>query len=117
MNFMFTAEQEAFKQEVRSFLENEIKIGTFKPMCDAWIQGFSWEFTKKVAAKGWLGITWPKEYGGLGRSHIDRVILTEEMLRYGAPAACHWFAERQIGRAIYVYGTEEQKREMLPKIL
>ncbi len=117
MDFKFTAEQEAFRQEVRTFLENEIKIGTFKPMCDAWIQGFSWEFTKKVAARGWLGITWPKEYGGLGRSHIDRLILTEEMLRYGAPAACHWFAERQIGRSIYVYGTEEQKREMLPKIL
>jgi len=117
MDFEFTKEQESFRQEVRGFLEDEIKKGTFKPMCDGWIQGFSWEFTKKVAAKGWLGITWPKEYGGLGRSHIDRLILTTEMLRYGAPTACHWFAERQIGRAVYVYGTEEQKQEMLPKIL
>jgi alkylation response protein AidB-like acyl-CoA dehydrogenase len=117
MDFEFTKEQEAFRQEVRGFLEDEIKKGTFKPMCDGWIQGFSWEFTKKVASKGWLGITWPKEYGGLGRSHIDRLILTTEMLRYGAPTACHWFAERQIGRAVYVYGTEEQKKEMLPKIL
>ena len=117
MDFEFTKEQEAFRQEVRGFLEDEINKGTFKPMCDGWIQGFSWEFTKKVASKGWLGITWPKEYGGLGRSHIDRLILTTEMLRYGAPTACHWFAERQIGRAVYVYGTEEQKKEMLPKIL
>jgi alkylation response protein AidB-like acyl-CoA dehydrogenase len=117
MDFEFTKEQEDFRQEVRGFLEDEIKKGTFKPMCDGWIQGFSWEFTKKVAAKGWLGITWPKEYGGLGRSHVDRLILTEEMVRYGAPAACHWFAERQIGSAIYVYGTEEQRKEMLPKIL
>ena len=117
MDFEFTIEQEVFRQEVRNFLEDEIKKGTFRPMCDGWIQGFSWDFTKKVAAKGWLGITWPKEYGGSGRSHVDRLILTEEMLRYGAPAACHWFAERQIGRAIYVYGTAEQKQEMLPKIL
>jgi alkylation response protein AidB-like acyl-CoA dehydrogenase len=86
-------------------------------MCDGWIQGFSWDFTKKVAAKGWLGITWPKESGGLGRSPIDRLILTEEMLRYGAPAACHWVAEWQMGRTIYTYGTEEQKREILPNIL
>jgi 3-oxocholest-4-en-26-oyl-CoA dehydrogenase alpha subunit len=117
MDFGFTVEQEAFRQEIRSFLEDEIREGAFRPMCEGWIQGFSWDFTKKVAAKGWLGITWPKEYGGLGKSHVDRLILTEEMLRYGAPAACHWFAERQIGRAIYVYGTGEQKQEILPKIL
>ena len=84
MDFEFTAEQEDFRQEVRDFLEDEIKKGTFRPMCDGWIQGFSWDFTKKVAGKGWLGITWPKQYGGLGRSHIDRLILTEEMLRYDA---------------------------------
>ena len=117
MDFEFSREQEAFRQEVRSFLEDEIRKGTFKPMCDGWIQGFSWEFTKKVASKGWVGITWPKEYGGLGRSHIDRLILTEEMVRYGAPAACHWFAERQIGNAICSFGTEEQKQEMLPQII
>lgn len=117
MEFRFTQEQEKFRQEVRSFLEGEIARGLFKPSCDAWIQGFSPEFTKKVAAKGWIGLNWPKEYGGQGRSNIDRFILTEEMLRYGAPAALHWFADRQIGRAIIHFGSEEQKREFLPKIL
>ncbi len=116
MDFEFTLEQEAWRKEVRNFLESEIAKGTFKPMCDGWIQGYSPEFTKKVAAKGWIGLTWPKQYGGQGRNHTDRLILTEEMLRYGAPAACHWFADRQIGRAILVYGTEEQKQELLPKI-
>jgi len=116
MDFEFTLEQEAWRNEVRNFLEAEMAHGTFKPMCDGWIQGYSPEFTKKVAAKGWIGLTWPKQYGGQGRSHTDRLILTEEMLRYGAPAACHWFADRQIGRAILVYGTEEQKQELLPKI-
>ena len=117
MDFEFTAEQQAFRQEVRDFLEDEIKNGTFLPMCDGWIKGFSRDFSKKVAAKGWLGITWPQKYGGLGRSHIDRFILTEEMMRHGAPAAYHWVAEWQMGRVIYTLGTQEQKQEILPKIL
>jgi len=117
MDFKFTEEQEAFRQEVRNFLEEELRKGSFKPSCDAWIQGYSPEFTKKVAEKGWIGLTWPEEYGGQGRSNIDRLMLTEEMLRYGAPTACHWFADRQIGRSIIAFGTEEQKRELLPRIL
>lgn len=117
MDFKFTEEQEAFRQEVRTFLEEELRQGSFTPSCDSWIQGYSPEFTKKVASKGWIGLTWPEEYGGQGRSNIDRLILTEEMLRYGAPTACHWFADRQIGRSIITFGTEEQKSELLPKIL
>jgi alkylation response protein AidB-like acyl-CoA dehydrogenase len=117
MDFRFTEEQESFRQEVRDFLEGEIKRGAFKPACDAWIQGFSPEFTKKMAEKRWIGLSWPKEHGGQGRSNVDRFILTEELLRYGAPTALHWFADRQIGRAIMHFGTDEQKKEMLPKIL
>ena len=117
MDFGFTEEQNKFRQEVRNFLEEEIKKGYWEPACDSWIQGFDPEFTKRVAQKGWIGLTWPKEYGGQGLSYIDRLILTEEMLRYGAPAACHWFADRQIGGSIATYGTDEQKRELLPKII
>jgi alkylation response protein AidB-like acyl-CoA dehydrogenase len=117
MDFGFTEEQNKFRQEVRNFLKEEIKKGYWKPACDAWIQGFDPEFTKRVAQRGWIGLTWPKEYGGQGLSYIDRLILTEEMLRYGAPAACHWFADRQIGGSIVTYGTDEQKRELLPKII
>ncbi len=112
MDFGFTEEQNKFRQEVRNFLEEEIKKGYWEPACDAWIQGFDPEFTKRVAQRGWIGLTWPKEYGGQGLSYIDRLILTEEMLRYGAPAACHWFADRQIGGSIVTYGTDEQKREL-----
>jgi alkylation response protein AidB-like acyl-CoA dehydrogenase len=117
MDFGFTEEQNRFRQEVRNFLKEEIKKGYWKPACDAWIQGFDPEFTKRVAQRGWIGLTWPKEYGGQGLNYIDRLILTEEMLRYGAPAACHWFADRQIGGSIVTYGTDEQKRELLPKII
>lgn len=117
MDFKFTEEQQKFRQEVRDFLEEELRQGTFTPKCDAWIQGFSPEFTKKVAQRGWIGLTWPKEYGGQGRTNVDRFILTEEMLRYGAPAAYHWFTDRQVGRSLIAFGTVEQKQELLPKIL
>ncbi len=117
MDFSFTEKQNKFRQEVRNFLEEEVKKGYWKPTCDAWVQGFDPEFTKRVAQKGWIGLTWPKEYGGQGRSHIDRLILTEEMLRYGAPAACHWFGDRQVGGAILSFGSEELKKELLPRIV
>ncbi len=117
MDFRLTDEQEKFRLEVRKFLEEEIRQGLWQPTCDAWIMGHNPEFSKRVAKQGWIGLTWPKELGGQGRSFIDRLILTEEMLRYGAPAACHWFADRQIGGAIVHYGTEEQKKELLPMIL
>lgn len=117
MDFKFSKEQEEFREEVRSFLEEELRQGSFQPSCDAWIQGYSLEFTRKIAQRGWIGMTWPEKYGGQGRSHIDRLIMTEEILRYGAPAACHWFADRQIGSSILRYGTEEQKKEYLPRII
>ncbi len=117
MDFKLTEEQENFRKEIQDFLEGEIKQGLWEPTIDAWIMAYDPSFTKRVAAKGWIGLTWPKEYGGQGRSFVDRLILTEEMLRYGAPAACHWFADRQIGGSILKHGTEELKREFLPKII
>ena len=117
MDFGFSEEQNTLRQEVRNFLEGEIERGLWKPGCDAWIQGYDPAFTKRVAQRGWIGLTWPKEYGGQKRSFIDRLVVTEEMLRYGAPAACHWFTDRQIGGSILSYGSEEQKREFLPKIM
>ncbi len=117
MDFGFSEEQNTLRQEVRNFLEGEIQRGLWKPGCDAWIQGYDPAFTKRVAQRGWIGLTWPKEYGGQERSFIDRLVVTEEMLRYGAPAACHWFTDRQIGGSILSYGSEEQKREFLPKIM
>ncbi len=117
MDFSFTEEQKKFRQEVRDFLEEEIRLGTFTPSVDVWMTGNSPEFSRKVAQKGWIGLALPKEYGGQGRSNVDRLILTEEMLRYGAPTACHWFADRQVGRSILAHGTEEQKKEFIPKIV
>jgi alkylation response protein AidB-like acyl-CoA dehydrogenase len=62
-------------------------------------------------------MTYPKEYGGAGRSYLERLIVTEELLRAGAPVRTHWTADRQVGPAIFAFGTEEQKKEFLPKII
>lgn len=117
MDFVFTKEQESFRTEVRQFLEDELKKGTFEPRCDAWIASHSPEFSRKIAQKGWIGLVWPQKYGGAGKSYLERLILTEELLRYGAPVASHWFSDRQMGTAILAYGSEEIKQEFLPKII
>ncbi len=112
----FTKEQEIFREEVRQFLQNELQKGTFKKKCDSWLSGSDPQFSKLVAKQGWIGMTWPKEYGGSARSTIDRYILTEEFLAAGAPVAAHWFADRQTGPLLLRFGTDYQKQFFLPKI-
>ena len=116
MEFGFSEEQERFRKEVRDFLEGELEKGSFEAEDDAWVIGYSPEFSRRLGERGWIGLTWPREYGGGGLSYLDRLIYTEEVLRYGAPVGAHWFAERQIGPSILAYGTEEQKEEFLPRI-
>ena len=84
---------------------------------DSWINGHSREFSKVLAAEGWIGMTWPTEVGGGGRPGIERVIMAEEMISAGAPVAASWFADRQMGPSIYTYGTDRQKAEFLPGML
>ncbi|MFJ8087859.1 acyl-CoA dehydrogenase family protein [Lysinibacillus sp. NPDC095746] len=113
----FTQEQEQFRLDVRTFLQDELAKGTFTPKCDSWLSGDNPEFSKLIGQKGWIGLTWPKKYGGQERSTIDRYILTEEFLAVGAPVAAHWFADRQTGPLLLRYGTEEQREYFLPKIV
>ena len=112
----FTPEQNAFRLEVRAFLEAQRDLGAFRTHADSWMSGYSSEFSKKIGEKGWIGMTWPKEFGGQERSSIDRYIVTEELLAIGAPVASHWFADRQSGPLFLKFGTEEQKKFFLPKI-
>ncbi|MFC7686375.1 acyl-CoA dehydrogenase family protein [Ureibacillus sp. GCM10028918] len=112
----FTKEQELFREKVRTFLQGEVQKGTFLTKCDSWLSGSDPGFSKIIAEQGWIGMTWPKEYGGAERSSIDRYILTEEFLAIGAPVAAHWFADRQTGPLLLRFGTEFQKNFFLPKI-
>jgi alkylation response protein AidB-like acyl-CoA dehydrogenase len=114
MDFDLTPEQKAFRQEIREFLQQEVPQD--KVTEDGWIAGFSREFSRKLGGQGWIGLTWPKKYGGQEKTYLDRVILTEELLRYGAPVAAHWLGDRQIGPALLAHGNEEQKAEIVPQI-
>lgn len=84
---------------------------------DSWINGFSKEFSATLASHGWVGMTWPTEFGGGGRPNIERVIMAEEMIGAGAPIAASWFADRQFGPSIFTYGTPDQQAEYLPDML
>ncbi|MBI4289296.1 MAG: acyl-CoA dehydrogenase family protein [Chloroflexi bacterium] len=117
MDFRFTPQQEELRREVRAFLEAERKQGTYETDIDAWIEGWSPEMSKKIGQKGWIGVTWPTQYGGRGWTYMDRLIITEELLRYGAPVQAQWPGDRQIGPSLIKYGTEEQRKEFLPKII
>ena len=61
-------------------------------------------------------MTWPKQYGGQDKSFLERYVVTEELLAAGAPVGCHWIADRQTGPLLLKFGTEEQRKEFLPKI-
>jgi len=113
----FTEAQQQFRLEVRTFLQEAVAKGQFVPKCDSWLSGDDLAFSKLIGEKGWIGMTWPKKYGGQERSTIDRYILTEEFLAAGAPVAAHWFADRQTGPLLLRYGTEEQRAFFLPKIV
>jgi alkylation response protein AidB-like acyl-CoA dehydrogenase len=114
MDFQFTPEEEAFRQEIREFLRQELgpehKGRTPREL-------FSREFTKKLAAKGWLGVGWPTEYGGLGRPYTQQLVYSEEMMESRAPCGAHILAQNMTGPTLIRVGSEEQKKEFLPRIL
>jgi acyl-CoA dehydrogenase len=104
------------RADVREFLAQQQQEGVFRPACDAWQRGFSREFSRALAERGWVGMTLPVEYGGSGSSPHERLVVAEELLAHGAPVAAHWVAERQIAPAILKLGTEAQRRRFLPPI-
>lgn len=106
----------ALRTEVREFLAGQLAAGAFTPAVDAWLTGWDEDFTKALATQGYLGMTVPVEYGGHGRSFVERFAVTEELLAAGAPVAAHWIADRQIVPSLLKYGTEAQKQKFLPRI-
>jgi alkylation response protein AidB-like acyl-CoA dehydrogenase len=103
------------RQQVRQFLAEEIARGTFDPHASG-DDAYSEEFSRKVGARGWIGMTWPKQYGGGERSFLERYVVTEEMRVANAPVRLHFVADRQSGPMILRYGSERIKAEVLPRI-
>ncbi|MEZ7236273.1 acyl-CoA dehydrogenase family protein [Rhodococcus sp. GXMU-t2271] len=104
------------RAEVRAFLREQIDAGVFTPGVDTWLARWNTDFTKALAARGWVGMTIPTEYGGQGRTFMERFVVTEELLAVGAPVAAQWVADRQAAPSLLKYGTEEQKQRFLPGI-
>ena len=110
-----TAGERALQAEVRAFLVEELPRGSFAPglgMNGAKDPAFS----ARLGERGWLGMALPTRYGGHDRTAVDRFVVTEELLRWGAPIGHHWVADRQSGPVIARYGTEAQKQRFLPGI-
>jgi Acyl-CoA dehydrogenase, N-terminal domain/Acyl-CoA dehydrogenase, middle domain len=108
-------ECEAFRAEVRAFLEEEMADRPPIDRAQSW-NGVDPAFSRKLGRRGWLGLTWPKRYGGHERSALERYVLLEELLAAGAPVGAHWIAERQSGPNLLRYGSEQQKLAILPRI-
>jgi acyl-CoA dehydrogenase len=102
---------------VRGLVAEWRDAGRFTPRTDNWMRGFDLDFSKRLSELGLIGMTWPAAFGGGGRSNVERLAATEELLRAGAPVAAHWIADRQTGPAILRHGSERLRREILPGIV
>ncbi len=107
---------EELRAEVRAFLDEEVARGTFDPAVGLKGPGYDRGFSQRAGARGWIGMTWPKAYGGQERSHLDRYVVTEEMRAASAPTWSHFVADRQSGPVILKYGSDRLKAEILPAI-
>lgn len=112
---VLTPEAEALRAEVRAFIAEERSSGRLPPPRRIGL-GFDKEMTKRIAAKGWIGLTWPREYGGQQRTALERYVMNEELLAAAVPVGAHWVADRQSGPVLLKFGTDEQRRFYLPRI-
>jgi alkylation response protein AidB-like acyl-CoA dehydrogenase len=84
---------------------------------DSWVIGYDREVAREMAGRGWLGMTWPVDEGGQGRTPLERMVVFEALIGNGAPIAASYFADRQIGPTLLQYATPEQRQRWLPGIV
>ncbi|WP_130906731.1 acyl-CoA dehydrogenase family protein [Pseudomonas sp. Sample_16] len=106
---------QAFRAEVKSFLAEHLPMVAADVRARSWT-GFDAAFSRKLAQRGWVGLTLPESYGGTGLDAFSRFVLVEELLSAGAPVAAHWIADRQSGPLILKFGSNAQKDFYLPRI-
>ena len=104
-----------FRVKVREFLRTAWTPPLPQVRARSWM-GFDADFSRKLAQRGWVGVTLPTEFGGASLDAFSRFVLVEELLAAGAPVGAHWIADRQSGPLINKFGTEAQRRFHLPKI-
>ena len=106
---------DALRGEVRAFLAESQAAEGWRPDSDF---GSDWSasFSRALGARGWIGMCWPRRYGGHERSALERYVVIEELLAAGAPVYAHWVADRQSGPLLLRFGSEAQRRDILPGI-
>jgi alkylation response protein AidB-like acyl-CoA dehydrogenase len=117
MEFRFTPEQEALRQQIREFLKEELpedrQVGEEADTDEEW--EFIRQFQKKLAARGWLVPHWPKQYGGADMGILEQVIMKEETAYHRAPQP-DIFGVNMLGPVLMMFGADKQKAELLPPI-
>ena len=121
MDFRLSAEEEAFRAEVREWITEHTPPGGFGVDREEQFDPRFWELTqrtaKQLAGKGWLTLAWPKAYGGQGRSVIEQAIFQEETMFAGVPGTTMGIGGTQwVGPTLILHGSDEQKRAYLPPI-
>ena len=122
MDFHFTPQEDDFRQELRSWLAANLPVD-YEPEQFQWgmdaDERFRWQLAwhKRLHQGGWVGLHWPKEYGGRGATLIEQLIFHQELERVRAPGPTNFLALMMAGPIIMHWGTEEQKHRYLPKIL
>jgi acyl-CoA dehydrogenase len=109
-------ECEALRAEVRAFLAEAMVDVPPARRARSW-SGASAEFSRKMGARGWIGMTWPKRYGGHERSALERYVVLEEMLAAGAPVGAHWTADRQSGPLLMRFAPDTLAPKIVPQIV
>jgi alkylation response protein AidB-like acyl-CoA dehydrogenase len=104
------------RMSVREFLKADRAEFGWQPAVDSWLGQWDETFSARLGDAGFIGMIIPREYGGQGRSHLHRYVVTEELLGQGAPVAAHWVADRQVAPGLLAYGNEEQRERLLPRI-
>ncbi len=121
MDFGYSAEQEAYRKEVRTWLEANQPPPMTRAEKDAADEEFLWQrlkaWHKRLYEGGWAGISWPKQYGGRGASFIEQLIFNQELARLKLPVGCNVLGVIMAGPALMQWGTEEQKNRFLQPIL
>ena len=109
-------ECDKLRAQVRAFLAEEVAAGTFVPDRPWHGDGHNRAFSERVGTKGWIGMTWPKKYGGHERTFLERFVVTEEFRVANAPVRLHFVADRQSGPILLKYAPEHIKQDILPRI-
>ena len=121
MDFSFSPEEEHFRQELRTWLHQNLPAGWgtpgYKSPKGEGRLAFLRDWQRKMYDGGYVGLSWPKEYGGRGASMIELAIFNEEMAKVEAPGPLNVLGLSMAGPTIIVHGTEEQKKRYLQKIL